>query len=309
MTSVYSQRRQNIAKTWLLMTVFLGLVIGLAFIFGQIFKSPAILYFGIGFALFMNLLSYWFSDKLVIALTGARAMSKDEFPEVVRIVENLTITAGLKTMPKLYILDQAAINAFATGRNPDKAVIAVTVGAIRKLNDKELEGVLAHELSHIQNLDMKVMAVATILAGVVAILADLFLRSALWGGISSNEREGNRGNAIVFIIGIAIAILAPLFAQLIQLAVSRKREFLADASAVMLTRYPDGLIKALLKISQDTEAFQTEPATAHLFIANPFREGETGEQRERNFLTWLGNLFATHPPIAERIKALQSLSS
>jgi len=285
-------------------------VIGIAFIFAQIFKNPSILYFGVGFALLMNFISYWYSDKIVTALTGAREISKNEFPEVVRIVENLSITSGLKKTPKLYVLDQPAINAFATGRNPDTAVIAVTVGAIQKLSDKELEGVLAHELSHIQNFDTRVMTVATILAGVVAILADFFLRSALWGGFRSNDREERGSNALFLLIGIAISILAPIFAQLIQLAISRKREFLADSSAVMLTRYPDGLINALLKIEKDYEVLKTAPAAAHLFIANPFRENASAEaekeKRENSFLVWLGNLFATHPPIQERVKALRA---
>jgi heat shock protein HtpX len=243
----------------------------------------------------MNVGSYWFSDKLVLRMTGAKPVTREEAPELWNIVENLSITAGLP-MPKVYIVEDPAPNAFATGRNPEHAVVAATTGLLSILDRSELEGVMAHELSHIGNRDMLVMTVAVVLAGFVAMLADFLMRSMFWGG----NRE-NRHPAFL-IIGIVGIILAPIAAQLIQLAISRKREYLADASGALLTRYPEGLASALEKISAYGRPMQrASHATAHLFIADPFKEdAKTIGQK-------IGGLFQTHPPAAERIRLLREM--
>lgn len=278
------------------MAVFLALVIAIGFAISWYFDSPIILYVAIAFALLMNIGSYWFSDKIVLSMTGARPVKKEENRELWNIVENLSITAGLP-MPKIYIVEDLAPNAFATGRNSEHAVVAVTSGLLSILERNELEGVIAHELSHIGNRDMLVMTVAVVLAGFIAILADIFMRVTLFGG------GGDRNKSPVFlIIAIVGIILAPIAAQLIQLAVSRKREYLADASGALLTRYPEGLASALAKIGQYSRPMRrASHATAHLFISDPY-----GGDKKRSLAQKIGNLFLTHPPIAERIKALRS---
>lgn len=292
MATLYTQKDSNIHKTWLLMSMFFAVVIALGWFFSIYYQNSFIL---IGFAVFaivMNITSYWFSDKIVIGLAGAKSVSKAEMPDLYNIVENLSITAGLP-MPKLYVITDPAPNAFATGRDANHAAVAVTTGILGILDRKELEGVLAHELSHVGNRDMLVSTVAVVLAGFVSIIADFFLRSRLWGGNRDNDREG--GNALM-IVGIIFAILAPIFATLIQLAISRKREYLADASGALLTRYPEGLASALGKIGQYSKPMQRQSsAIAHLYIANPLGGG-MGKK--------VATLFATHPPIEDRIKAL-----
>ncbi|MBI2040314.1 M48 family metallopeptidase [Candidatus Microgenomates bacterium] len=253
----------------------------------------------VGFALIMagvmNFISYYWSDKIVLGISGAKSIEKKDNPEVYRIVENLCIAAGLP-LPKIYIIDDTATNAFATGRDPKHAAIAFTKGILQKLNKHELEGVTAHELSHVGNRDTLLMAVVSVLVGTIALLADFFLRSMFYGG---RDREG-RGNQLFVILAIVAAILAPIVATLIQLAVSRRREFLADASGVLLTRYPQGLANALLKISADKEPLEVaNRGTAHLYIVNPLK-GQEAKQ-------WLVGLFNTHPPIQARIKALQEM--
>jgi len=309
MASIYTHKDSNIRKTWLLMAVFFGIVIGIGFIFSQIYNSPGILYFAVVFSIAMNLVGYWFSDKIALALHKAQPVELKSNPELYRILENLTITAGLP-MPKFYLIDDPAPNAFATGRNAQHAVVCVTSGLLERLDRSELEGVLAHELSHIGNRDMLVSTVAVVLVGFVSILSDMFMRSLWFGGMrrGSDDREGNSG--VFVIVGIVLSILAPIFASLIQLAISRRREFLADASGVLLTRYPEGLISALKKIAAYSRPLQTATnATAHLFLANPFgadkgdRRGEMGEMKT----PWLAKLFSTHPPIQERIAALENL--
>lgn len=296
--TAYSIAKANIYKTWFLMLFFVGLIIALSFVFSSLLENQSILYGGVAFAVFFNLLTYWYSDKWVMALNQAKEVHKKDLPEVYRLLENLAIATGIPT-PKLYLIEAAAPNAFATGRNWKNAAVAVTTGIIERLNERELEGVLAHELSHIKNYDTRLMVVAGILAGIVAILADLFLRLSWWGG---GRREGERGgNAIIFVIAIALAFLAPLFAQLMQLAISRKREFLADSSASLVTRQPEALASALEKIARDPRVLQTaEPATAHLYIVNPFKNS-------KGFIGWLGNLFSTHPPVEARIKLLRGM--
>lgn len=289
-SNIYTHQDKNIRRTWFLMAAFLILVILIGWGLSWYLGTPIILYIAVAFAIFMNIFSYWYSDKIVVKMTGAKPMPDEgRYQDVHNIVENLAITAGLPK-PKIYIINDQAPNAFATGRDPNHAVVAVTTGILDLLDRTELEGVLAHELSHVGNRDMLVSTVAVVLAGFVAIVADIFLRMTFFGG-------GNRDRGAIFlIIGIVAAILLPIAAQLIQLAVSRKREFLADASGALLTRYPEGLASALRKISSSNRPMQrASHATAHLFIANPF--GANAKQK-------LNSLFSTHPPTEARVAAL-----
>lgn len=290
----------NIFKTWLIMFFFSLFTVGIVYVLARGFGYGEVGGLGIvGFALIMagvmNFISYFFSDKIVLGVSGAKLIEKKDNPEVYRLVENLCIAAGLP-LPKIYVIDDSATNAFATGRDPKHAAIAFTKGILQKLNKQELEGVTAHELSHVGNRDTLVMAVVSVLVGTIALLSDFFLRS-MWYG--SRDREG-RGNQVFVILAIVAAILAPIVATLIQLAVSRRREFLADASGVLLTRYPQGLASALQKISSDREPLEVaNRGTAHLYIINPLK----GQDAK----AWLAGLFNTHPPIEARIKALREM--
>ena len=297
--TLYTQAESNIRKTWLLMTGFLIFIIFLGWIFSYLLEDQIFLIIAIFLAFFQSFLSYWYSDKIILAMTKAKPIEKKDNPELYRIVENLCIAAGLP-LPKIYIIDEAQPNAFATGRDKNHAVIAVTRGLLEKLEKVELEGVISHELAHIGNKDMLLQTVVVILVGVVAMLSNFFLRISFWGG---GRKRGERGSAgaILMLLGIIAAILAPLAATLIQLAISRKREFLADATGALITRYPEGLARALEKIALDPNPLRVASnSTAHLFIANPFR----GKQA----LGWLAKLFMTHPPIEERIKTLREMS-
>lgn len=295
MATLYTHQDSNVRKTWLLMAVFLIVVIFIGWAFSWYVGSPIVLYVAVAFALLMNIFSYWYSHKIVVKMTGATVMPDEgKFQEVHNIVENLAITAGLPK-PALYVVNDPAPNAFATGRDPKHAVVAVTTGILEILDRNELEGVLAHELSHVGNRDMLVSTVAVVLVGFLAILADIFLRMTFFGG---GNRE--KGGALFLILGIVAAILVPIAAQLIQLAISRKREYLADASGALLTRYPEGLASALKKISAyGGQMKKANHATAHLFIANPFGPGGKKAQ-------WANNLFSTHPPVESRVNALLS---
>lgn len=289
MATIYTHQDSNIRKTWLLMTVFLVITISFGWVISQAYGSPIILYVFAGVASLISVISYWFSDKIVIASTRAKKVTKETHPELIRIVENLSITAGLP-MPQVYIVPEAAPNAFATGRDPEHAVVAVTEGLLACLNRNELEGVIAHELAHIGNRDMLLGTVVVVLVGFISIVSDLLL----WGGGGSDR------NNKMALLALAGAILAPIVAVLIQLAISRKREFLADASAALLTRYPEGLASALQKISASpTSMRHTSTATAHLWIASPISNRRVGIIRR---------LFMTHPPVDERVKALQVMS-
>ncbi len=292
MANLYQERSSNVLRTWALMTGFFLLVILVGWGISYYYNDTSILYFAVGFALLTNVGSFWFSDKLVLSMTGAKKALREEYFDLYTVTENLAIANGM-SMPKLYVIQDQAPNAFATGRDEKHAVVAATTGLLAILDRTELEGVIAHELSHIKNKDMLVMTVAVVLAGFLALIADIFLRASMFGG---GDRDNGRGNAIVAVIAIVGIILAPIAAQLIQLAVSRRREYLADASGALLTRYPEGLANALRKISGYTAPMKSaNHATAHLFIANPFggRAGKT-----------LNSLFATHPPVEERIKRL-----
>ncbi len=289
--TLYQERSANMWKTAFLMAAFLAIVIGIGYAVAWYYQSPTILYGAIIFALLMNVYSYWFSDKQVLSMTGARLATREEFFDFYTVTENLTITAGMP-MPKLYVIEDPAPNAFATGRNEKHSVVAATTGLLSMLNRAELEGVIAHELSHIKNKDILLMTVAVVLAGFIAIIADIFLRMSMFGG---GDRD-SKGSALFMILAIIGIILAPIAAQLIQLAISRRREYLADASGALLTRYPEGLASALAKIDADRRPLaRANHATAHLFIENPF-----GEQKGN----WLNRMFATHPPTADRIKQL-----
>jgi len=245
----------------------------------------------------MSITSYWYSDKIVLSMARATLIKKEDNPELYRVVENLCITAGLP-LPKIFIINESQLNAFATGRDKNHAVIAVTRGLLQRLNKTELEGVIAHELSHIGNKDMLLSTVIVVFVGVIALLSDFFLRITFWGGGRRNNNDDNKAGALLLILGVAAAILAPLAATLIRLAISRKREFLADADGALLTRYPEGLASALKKIDDDVTPMRVaNNATAHLYIDSPFN------LRQHN--NWFVKLFSTHPPIEERVKALR----
>lgn len=293
MATLYTQQSNNVWKTWVLMSSFLIVVIGLGYVFARVYGNPNILYIFVVFSLIMNITSYWFSDKIALSLAKAKPATREEYFDFYTIVENLSITSGLP-MPKIYVIEDPSPNAFATGRDKNHAVVAVTTGLLTIMNKAELEGVVAHEMSHIGNKDMLVSTVAVVLVGFVAIVSDMMIRMSIFGG----HRDDNRGNNIFLIIGIIVAILAPIAATLIQLGISRKREYLADASGALLTRYPEGLASALEKISQYGRPMQTQSgAIAHLYIANPLGSGV--------FRKKVGNLFSTHPPVEERIKRLR----
>lgn len=292
MANLYQERSHNVLKTWALMAGFFLVVVAIGWAISWYYESPAILWGAVLFSVLMNVGSYWFSDKIALSMNGARPASREEFFDLYTVTENLAITAGMQ-MPRLYVIEDPAPNAFATGRDEKHAVVAATTGLLQILDRTELEGVIAHELSHIRNKDMLVMTVAVVLAGFVAIVADLFLRLSLFGG---NQDRDSKAGLIVAVLAVVAIVLAPIAAQLIQLAISRRREFLADASGALLTRYPEGLASALQKIAGDGRPLKrANHATAHLFIGNPF-----GSQAGQ----FMNRLFATHPPVAARVAAL-----
>lgn len=296
MATLYTQRSRNTWKTWGLMTVFLVLIILVGWAMSSYYGDSTILYIAVAFSLFMNFFSYWFSDKIVLKISGARPANRDEHFELYTLTENLSITAGIP-MPKLYIIPDMVPNAFATGRNQEHATVAVTEGLLQILDRSELEGVIAHEISHITNKDILLQTVVVVLVGFIAIISDIFTRSLWFGG---NNRDNKAGGYVV-LIGIALAILSPIIATIIQLAISRKREFMADASGALLTRYPEGLASALRKIEGHARPMRkASHATAHLYISNPFGGDKT---KEAGFID---KLFMTHPPTGERVQALMS---
>lgn len=292
MATLYTQQDKNVRKTWMLMATFLILIVAIGFIFSQIYGNPSILYGFFVFAIFMNIFAYWNSAKIALRVSGAKPADENEYRELHNIIENLSITAGLPK-PKVYIIEDQAPNAFATGRNAKHSAVAFTTGILAILDKSELEGVAAHELSHIGNKDILISTIAVVLAGFISLFADMFLRSQM---VRVGGNDDNRAGAMMMVAGLVLAILAPIFAMLIQLAISRKREFLADASGALLTRYPEGLASALQKISSYGRPMQkAHDATAHLFIANPF-----GGKAVRG----VHKLFMTHPPVEDRISAL-----
>lgn len=306
--NLYQQQDKNVTKTWILMIGFLIMIVLLGSAFSFYYNSPIILYFAIGFSLLMNIFSYWKSDKIVLKITGAKPANRSEHFDLYTSVENLAITAGLP-MPKVYIIEDPVPNAFATGRDKDHAVVAVTSGLLAILEKNELEGVIAHELAHIGNRDILLQTVIVVLVGMVALMSDIFLRMTFYGG--DNKRGEGKAGMVILIIGIVLAILSPIVATIIQLAVSRKREFLADATGSLLTRYPEGLASALEKISSYSgpKMKKASHATAHLFIADPYvasaSTGKDGKIKKASFMT---KMFSTHPPVAERIALLRGLN-
>ncbi|PIR73844.1 MAG: zinc metalloprotease HtpX [Candidatus Moranbacteria bacterium CG10_big_fil_rev_8_21_14_0_10_35_21] len=296
MATIYTQVDKNTRLTWLYITGFLVFVIGVGYVFAGAMNNSFILYGAVIFSLVMSFGSYWWSDKIVLAMSGAKLITHEDGREIYHLVENLCITAGLPE-PKIYIINDMAPNAFATGRDPEHGVICLTTGIIQKLEKSELEGVIAHELSHIGNRDILISTVVVVLVGFIALLADWFRHWAFWGGRGrSNDRGGGQLQVVLMVLAVILSILAPIAAVVMQLAISRKREFLADADGALLTRYPEGLARALEKISADPAPLKkANRATAHLYIANPFK----GKKISRFFLT--------HPPIEERVKALREI--
>lgn len=293
---LYAQRASNIRRTWVLVLGFVVVVVAVGYAVSWYYGNPAILVFAVVLAVGTNFYAYWQSDKLVLSLNHARPASREEFFDFYTVTENLAITSGL-SMPKLYVIDDPAPNAFATGRDEKHSVVAATTGLLAMMSRSELEGVIAHELSHIKNRDILLMTVAVVLAGFVALVADIFFRVSFWGG-GSRDDKGN-SNALFMILAIVGIVLAPIAAKLIQLAVSRRREYLADASSALLTRYPEGLASALGKLGSYTAPMKSANlATAHLFIGDPFGAKAGGTAG------WIERLFSTHPPIPDRIKAL-----
>ncbi len=294
MSSLYSTQSSNVWKTWILMTSFLVFVIFIGWFLSVYYGSSNILYIFIIFSLIMNFTSYWFSDKIVLKMSGAVEASREDFFNLYTIVENLSMTSGLP-MPKVYVISEGAPNAFATGRDQNHSAIAVTMGLLQILNKAELEGVIAHELAHIQNRDILLQSVVVVLVGLITIVSDFFLRSTMFG-----RGDRDKGGGFMLIIGIVLMVLSPVVASIIQLAISRKREFLADATGALMTRYPEGLASALQKISaSDIPMQKANHATAHLYISDPFDDVE-----EKKKTSFLHKLFMTHPPVEERVEAL-----
>ncbi|OGG19886.1 zinc metalloprotease HtpX [Candidatus Gottesmanbacteria bacterium RIFCSPHIGHO2_01_FULL_47_48] len=297
--TIYSQIDSNKRKTWLIMALFVVFITTIAYVFGKA-SGYGLSYAGIALIIsgIMSFVSYYFSDSIIMAISGAKQISEKEDRELFHLVQNLSIASGLP-MPKVYKINDPSPNAFATGRDPKHAAVAVTQGLEDKLDKTELEGVIAHELSHIKDYDTRLMAVVTILVGLVALLADWFMRS-LWWGRGGRDSRNSRSEGIFLVLGIVLAILSPIIATLIQLAISRRREFLADAAGAYITRFPEGLARALEKISSDRRpAGFANNATAHLFIVNPFKG--------KNLGSWFSGLFDTHPPIEERIRLLRQM--
>ncbi|HTK03600.1 MAG TPA: M48 family metallopeptidase [Alphaproteobacteria bacterium] len=310
MQNIYEVQSANKFKSAIVVVCFLVFSFFSVYILSKAFglytgyEPGGLGFFGIALIIsgISTFVSYYFSDKIVLGISGARVATPQEDKLFTQVVENLCIGAGIPK-PKLYVINDTAPNAFATGRDPKHAVICATTGLLSKLNRTELEGVLAHELTHVRNYDTRLLSVVSVMVGLVALLGDWFLRMTWFGGRSrDNDREGNSFGAIIMVLGIIFAILSPVIAQLIQLAISRRREFMADAGSVEITRQPQGLISALEKISQDEEPLEAaNKATAHLYIVNPFKN-KTGRAIEK-----LAGLFNTHPPISERVKILKNM--
>lgn len=298
--TITSEINGNITKTYVFMAGFVAFVVLAAYVMGNALGyGNSWMFIAVLFSVLSSFISYYWGDKMVLAMSGARPADRKRDFDFYTVAENLAIAAGMPK-PKLYIIDDTAMNAFATGRDPKHAVICATTGILDRLERRELEGVIAHELSHIKNFDTRLMAVVAVLVGTIAFMADMFMRSLWWGGGRRSRDSDNSLGGILLIAGIVLAILSPIIATLIQLAVSRKREYLADATGAYLTRYPEGLARALEKLSKDKEVLEAATnATAHLYITNPFKG--------KSFGAWFSGLFNTHPPITDRIKILRSM--
>lgn len=296
--NLYTQQSKNNTKTWFLMAMFFVLILAIGWFLSYYYGDANILYIAFFISMVMNIGSYWFSDKIVLSLSGAHPASKEKYYDLYTITENLAITTGLP-MPKLYVINDPSPNAFATGRNKDHAAIAVTTGLLTILEKSELEGVVAHEMAHIGNKDILLQTVVVVLVGLITLIADFFFRMSLYGRDGNNDRGGGQVQAIILIVGVVFMILSPIIATLIQLAISRKREFMADATGALTTRYPDGLANALLKIEANARTMKkANHATAHLFISDPFDKKKT---------SFINKMFMTHPPTSERVEALRGV--
>ena len=296
MATFYGEKESNILKTWAYLTLMSLFVVAVGWGVSYYTGNYFFLWFGLFISITSSFYSYFYSDKLVLKMSNAKKIEKDDYPEYFRIVENLTMAEGMP-MPDLYILRESQPNAFATGRNPENSVVAVTEGLLRIMDRTELEAVLAHELSHIKNRDVLLQTVVVVLAATVAFISRIFIRSTMFG-----RRNNNKGGAITLVMALLAAILAPLVATILKLAVSRKREYLADSSAALMTRHPQALADALEKIKNYPSSLQSaNDATAHLYIMNPFRENDDKGQK------WIHKLFSTHPPLEERIKKLKEI--
>ena len=299
MRNMFDEVQANKIRSVVLVSFFFVLISGLGITLGALYNN---IYFGFGLALIVSIIYLsisWFSgDKMILSMAGAKPVTKKEFPYLYHTVEGIALAAGLPT-PKAYVIDDPSLNAFATGRDPENSAIAVTTGLMKKLNRQELEGVVAHEMSHIKNYDIRFMMLVSLLIGVVVLLSDFIFRTFIWGGNRRRSSDSGKGAGMIILIGIVLAILAPIFAQMIRFAVSRKREYLADANGALLTRYPKGLANALRKISEDPNPLDRKAnrSMTHLFISNPLKR----ERKGRN------SFFATHPPIQDRIKRLEEM--
>lgn len=295
--TLYTTASRNRLNSAVLLTLFLVIAIGVAWVIGYYYDIIWLLPFVVVISVVQSFVAYFYSDKVALAIARAKPLTREENPTVHRLVENLAITAGLPK-PGLYIIDDSAPNAFATGRDPQHASIAVTTGLLEKLEKPELEGVLAHELAHVGNFDIRFQSMVVVLVGVITMISDFLLRRMWWGGHSSSSNEGGQLRTVMMIIGLVLAILAPIVATMLQLAISRKREFLADSTGALLTRYPEGLANALRKISADVEPLEVaNKGTAHMYFSNPLKNAD-GSQ------SWIQHLFSTHPPVEQRVSAL-----
>jgi len=300
MINVYELQDSNKRRSAVVIIVFVVFVLIVGWTFARLFDyGPGAIGIALIFSGLMSFASYWWGDKIILALSAARPADRKRDFQFFTVAENLAMAAQIP-MPKLYVIEDNSPNAFATGRDPQHAAVCATTGLLQKLNRTELEGVIAHEISHVKNYDTRLMSIVTILVGMITLLSDWFLRGVNFGRGRREKEEENLG-AILFLLGIFFALLSPLIAKLMQLALSRRREFLADASAVMLTRYPEGLARALEKISIDKEPLEVaNKATAHLYIVNPLKNLHSG-------VGWFANLFNTHPPVKERIRILRKM--
>lgn len=297
--TIYSQVSQNKFKTVVIIVFFVAFISTVGFLLGKAYSGEGTSWFvfALMFSLLASLGSYFYGDQLVLSMSGAHPASKKQDFDFYTVCENLAIASGLP-MPKLYVIESEAINAFSTGRDPKHAAVCATRGLLERLNRREIEGVVAHEMSHVKNFDIRLMLIVSVLVGALAFISDWFMRSLWWGRRSRDNEE--RGGNLLLILGIVLALISPLIATLIQLAISRRREYLADATGALLTRYPAGLADALEEIGKDREVLKTASnGTAHLFIANPFKG--------KSFSTWFSSLFDTHPPLSERIRILRSM--
>lgn len=303
MLNIYEQVDLNKKKSLLIITVFIVFVVAISWLLSEALGyGPSIAGWALVLSGLMSLGSYYYSDKIILSLSAARPADKEHYFNFYTVAENLCLATQLP-LPKLYVIDDTALNAFATGRDPEHAVIVATTGLLNQLDRTELEGVVAHELSHVRNYDIRVMALVTVLVGIVTLLADWFIRAYHWGGSGRKSEKGSGQLALLLtLVGFILALLSPLIANLIKLAISRRREFLADASGVSITKFPDGLARALQKISADREPLEAaNKATAHLYIENPLKN-------RHDSIGWFAGLFNTHPPVQERIKALKAMS-